>query len=246
MWAQYQLLTRNLGLVLWIRKWTPFWKCEVVLVWSYFWSWSNEGTGTKHLSTAHSWSNLGPYRKIWVASSLQLDWLNMHKSFKIQDIWLHYLSGVFTPVVCISRWTSRVGLQSLFLESTNYWTPNWGLNAHLVRHFILNLPETNQADLQLMSTCLTVRLITSVSSCTSSIVGHGSAICARGIFAGFFRVPPRRLGYGLPRFLLVPLLSSAAHRAAPSLGSKVQLQEIYQHLALLSRRGRRARRRCRL
>lgn len=27
-------------------------------------------------------------------------------------------------------------------------------------------------------------LITSVSSCTSSIVGHGSAICASGIFAG--------------------------------------------------------------
>lgn len=27
--------------------------------------------------------------------------------------------------------------------------------------------------------------VTSVSSCTSSIVGHGSAICARGIFAEF-------------------------------------------------------------
>lgn len=106
---------------------------------------------------------------------------------------------VHPSCVCISRWTSRVGLQSLFLESTNYWTPNWGLKAHLVRHFIFILPKTNQTDLQLMSTCFTVRLITSVSSCTSSIVGHGSAICARGIFAGFFRVPPQRLGFGLPR-----------------------------------------------
>lgn len=27
------------------------------------------------------------------------------------------------------------------------------------------------------------QMITSVSSCTSSMVGHGSAICARGIFS---------------------------------------------------------------
>ena len=33
--------------------------------------------------------------------------------------------------------------------------------------------------------------ITSVSSCTSSIVGHGSAICARGIFSQDSHFPPQ-------------------------------------------------------
>lgn len=41
---------------------------------------------------------------------------------------------------------------------------------------------------------------TSVSSCTSSIVGHGSAICARGIFAGF-SVSPSGANFGQSWFV---------------------------------------------
>ena len=64
-------------------------------------------------------------------------------------------------------------------------------------------------------------LITSDSSCTSSMVGHGSAICARGILAGFSLSPPLApLSRG---FLLLLLLSGAVPRgAAPHSGPKVQ------------------------
>lgn len=77
-------------------------------------------------------------------------------------------------------------------------------------------------------------LITSVSSCTSSIVGHGSAICARGIFSQDLPFSPSAAQIWSPQILLVPLLSSAAHRAAPSLRSEVQAEKVYQHLALRS------------
>lgn len=75
-------------------------------------------------------------------------------------------------------------------------------------------------------------LFTSVSSCTSSIVGHGSAICARGIFAGFSVSPSA----AQVRILVTPgssepLLSSAVPRSS-SLRSRVQSQEISQHFAL--------------
>lgn len=60
-------------------------------------------------------------------------------------------------------------------------------------------------------------------------MGHGSAICARGIFEGFSlslsadQIPSPEIPFFFP--LLVELLSSAAGWKPPSLGSEVQLEK---------------------
>lgn len=76
-------------------------------------------------------------------------------------------------------------------------------------------------------------LITSCSSCTSSIVGHGSAICASGIFyAGF--LPPSLVKCGAPGLfcLSFPLsfFPTLLSSAPPSLGSKVRVHKIVSAL----------------
>lgn len=73
---------------------------------------------------------------------------------------------------------------------------------------LIYLPEPNQVgSIKLEHGWHISPLITSVSSCTSSIVGHGSAIWARGIFAGFSVSPSAaQVRIWSPRILL---LSSA-------------------------------------
>lgn len=85
-------------------------------------------------------------------------------------------------------------------------------------------------------------LITSVSSCTSSMVGHGSAICARGIFAGFAVSPSAAAQVRIwsPRDFSFSSFFVGAAPVKPSsprssfLGSKVQVEWISQHSALRS------------
>lgn len=94
------------------------------------------------------------------------------------------------------------------METTGHLIEGWTCTLFAIFLFFL-LPEPGWVEKQIKQ-CMQKQcrhispLITSVSSCTSSIVGHGSAICARGIFSQDLPFPPQRLKFGLPRFCWCP------------------------------------------
>lgn len=106
---------------------------------------------------------------------------------------MNYLPGLFTPVVCKNFIHSIISVCSILITFSRKWKlrkhVNEGWTCTLFGTVCLLL-EPNRIEWK-TDQAINVKiaqippLITSVSSCTSSIVGHGSAICARGIVTGF-------------------------------------------------------------